>query len=314
VCAILWAKISEKQKFMNSLSNKEECIGLGPRLGRGDQPCSDAHGRSVVCGREKRSVRLGKFDTESICLLKMSSSLKNVGPQRTYRERAQPSARKRLGLLEKKKDYKLRAKDFHRKEDKIKRLRQKAALKNPDEFYHAMINAGTKSKRFRQVPEDALKPRDADQHALVLSHDANYVAMKRSVELSKIESLKSALHFSASAGSGLNSRIVYVDSDEEEENRNADLETPQRKENVKGAQSKRNTIEEKRAMKADKLQRTLYRDLESRLDREEKLRNLLVSMDTERNLIGKGKRIRVKESDPYTGQPAVYKWKQQRKR
>jgi Utp11 protein len=72
------------------------------------------------------------------------------------------SERKRLGLLEKHKDYKLRAKDYHRKEDAIKArlrsararaasshpstqvLRNKAALRNPDEFYFAMEKARTK--------------------------------------------------------------------------------------------------------------------------------------------------------------------------
>jgi len=53
-------------------------------------------------------------------------------------------ARRKYGLLEKKKDYVLRAKDFHRKEKTIKSLRKKAEERNPDEFYFAMEKARTK--------------------------------------------------------------------------------------------------------------------------------------------------------------------------
>lgn len=68
------------------------------------------------------------------------SSLKNIVKTRTYRERSQPAARKQLGLLEKKKDYKLRANDFHKKQDALKVLKEKAAFKNPDEFYYKMTH------------------------------------------------------------------------------------------------------------------------------------------------------------------------------
>ncbi|RWV92076.1 hypothetical protein GW17_00045588 [Ensete ventricosum] len=60
------------------------------------------------------------------------SSLRNAIPRRTHKERAQPyvnflqfQERKRFGLLEKHKDYVLRARAFHQKEDtltKIERL------------------------------------------------------------------------------------------------------------------------------------------------------------------------------------------------
>lgn len=60
-------------------------------------------------------------------------------------ERAQPQHRKKLGLLEKHADYVKRARDFHSKEDRIQKLREKAAMRNKDEFYFAMVNSKTKA-------------------------------------------------------------------------------------------------------------------------------------------------------------------------
>lgn len=71
------------------------------------------------------------------------ASLRKAAPSRTYQERHQPHARERFGLLEKHKDYVLRARDFHKKQDELQRLRVKAALRNPDEFYHHMTRSRT---------------------------------------------------------------------------------------------------------------------------------------------------------------------------
>ena len=58
---------------------------------------------------------------------------------KVHRERSQPIARQSLGILEKKKDYKIRADYQHRTTAVRKDLTLKAALKNPDEFNTRMI-------------------------------------------------------------------------------------------------------------------------------------------------------------------------------
>jgi hypothetical protein len=47
----------------------------------------------------------------------------------------------RLGILEKKKDFQKRAKHLHKKKEYIDTLKEKAFLRNPEEFAYGMINA-----------------------------------------------------------------------------------------------------------------------------------------------------------------------------
>ena len=83
------------------------------------------------------------------------SSLRNAVKLITHKERSQPQNRSDLGLLEKKKDYKLRAKDYHLKEEQLKAMKSKASLRNPDEFYFGMNRStvvdGTHKKQIRHV-------------------------------------------------------------------------------------------------------------------------------------------------------------------
>ena len=67
------------------------------------------------------------------------SSWRNAVKDKVHKERAQPMARQSLGLLEKKKDYKIRAEHQHKKDKLMRELKLKAALKNPDEFHTRMI-------------------------------------------------------------------------------------------------------------------------------------------------------------------------------
>lgn len=72
------------------------------------------------------------------------SSLRNSLHRRNHKERGQLAHRERLGVLEKHKDYVLRARDYHSKQDRLTRLRQKAADRNKDEFYFGMNKEKTK--------------------------------------------------------------------------------------------------------------------------------------------------------------------------
>jgi U3 small nucleolar RNA-associated protein 11 len=97
------------------------------------------------------------------------SSFKNAFKGRAHKERSQPSSRKRLGFLEKKQDYQIRAKNFGIKKNKLKALKRRAALRNPDEFNFGMVNAHLEDgvhvsdKKEEKVPKEALlKRKDQD--------------------------------------------------------------------------------------------------------------------------------------------------------
>lgn len=74
----------------------------------------------------------------------MTSSLRNSVHRRNHKERSQLTHRSKLGLLEKHADYVKRARDYHSKQDRLTRLKQKAAERNKDEFYFSMTGEKTK--------------------------------------------------------------------------------------------------------------------------------------------------------------------------
>lgn len=71
------------------------------------------------------------------------SSLRNAVQRRNHKERAQPTERANWGLLEKHKDYSLRAADHNAKKRKLRALQAKAADRNEDEFYYGMMSSST---------------------------------------------------------------------------------------------------------------------------------------------------------------------------
>ena len=157
------------------------------------------------------------------------SSLRNAVKRVTHKERGQPQHRAHLGLLEKKKDYKARATDYHRKEDRIAAARQKAAFRNPDEFYFGMNNAQVSNGKHRKTVQAEQKDFEAqvgtDTVRIMKDQDLSYVRMQKQRDSKKIERLQSSLHYidggADTAGSGASKKrkhTVFVDSKEDAAN------------------------------------------------------------------------------------------------
>ncbi|CAI2174455.1 14636_t:CDS:2 [Funneliformis geosporum] len=120
------------------------------------------------------------------------SSLRNALQRRNHKERAQPRFRQKYGLLEKRKDYVLRARDYHSKQDRLKAMREKAYFRNPDEFYFKMINSKTKDGVHVLEHDSALS---GEAIKLMKSQDLSYVKTQRDLGNKKIEKIQSELHF-----------------------------------------------------------------------------------------------------------------------
>ncbi|EGI66001.1 Putative U3 small nucleolar RNA-associated protein 11 [Acromyrmex echinatior] len=127
--------------------------------------------------------------------------------QKTHREYHQLEARKYLGLLEKKKDYIIRARDLQEKRATIELLRKRALNKNPDEFH--MINSKVVNGVHREKDkEDQHTP---EQIKLMETQDLRYVAYKRNIEAKKIDTLQSQLHIIDAANETHNQHIFFLD-------------------------------------------------------------------------------------------------------
>jgi len=241
--------------------------------------------------------------------------------RKTHKERAQPAARAKFGLLEKHKDYVQRARDFHRKQGQLKILREKAAFRNPDEFYFKMQSSSTK-RGVHQVNRD--NSLDDDTIKLLKSQDMNYVKMKLQTEKRKLDKLEGDLHcLSAMAAiPKQNKHTIFLDSDEEPE----DLDLAEYFDTVPELldqshnRQRKDQLEEynepkipgRTLKKMQKEKERRYLEITEREKRKRKLERAAKHLETERLLMGKGKKRKIKKAE--NGQPAQYVWRQERKR
>jgi len=127
------------------------------------------------------------------------SSMRNAVHRRSHRERAQPAERQRLGLLEKHKDYSLRAKDYNKKKATLKSLRQKAADRNEDEFYFGMLSRrgpGSTLSRTRKSFTGAVdgdrgnRAMDMETVRMLKTQDVGYLRTVRNVVAKEVRELE----------------------------------------------------------------------------------------------------------------------------
>ncbi|KAF9269994.1 small-subunit processome [Marasmius fiardii PR-910] len=121
----------------------------------------------------------------------MTSSLRNSIHRRNHKERSQLAHRAKLGLLEKHSDYVKRARDYHSKQDRLTRLKQKAAERNKDEFYFSMVKE--KTKRGVHVKSRGNVALPTDMVKVLKTQDENYVRTMRASNMKKIDKMKHQL-------------------------------------------------------------------------------------------------------------------------
>lgn len=252
------------------------------------------------------------------------SSLRNAVKRVAHKERSQPAARKKLGLLEKHKDYVERAKDFKKKRKFISNLKKKADNRNPDEFYFKMNKSKVRNGVHR---DDADNSMDASMVKLLKTQDLGYLVHKKAVDLRKAEKLQDNLHLIGASKS--KNHTIFVDS--KEEVRDFDVAThfetaPElagrsfNRPRVADLESQ-NSSSFKDLKALEKIQRAAatsstqsYKDLEHRSNRAKKLGKVINRLQLQRNLMGKGtkEKIKKRDSDGIETGAVVYKWKRQR--
>ncbi|KAF9897764.1 UTP11-like, U3 small nucleolar ribonucleoprotein [Lobosporangium transversale] len=271
------------------------------------------------------------------------SSLRNAVHRRNHKERAQPLARQKYGLLEKKKDYVARARDYHSKQDRLKAMREKAAFRNPDEFYFKMINTRTKegvhiTERNQKFSHDFLK--------LLSTQDLNYVTQQRDIGRKRIERMQQSMVLlddvgdapgefgdddeepSGSLNSGSSSiqkpknHIVFVDNEDEVKSfdpaKHFDTapELVHRKFNRPRTEQLKKQLIAPHVNKAEvkataKERQQAMKELISRMEREETMSKLEQEMTLRKNLMLKGRRQKIGVDKDGL---AKYKWKADRKK
>lgn len=268
-----------------------------------------------------------------------SEGLKHVVHKRVHLERPQPSGRAKLGYLEKHKDFVKRAKDYNKKQDKLKHLYRKAYFKNPDEFSVNML-------QYKRQRDGALvkqeKHLDDDQLKLVDSQDARYVGMREVIDRKSVEKRKERLQFLDAEKP--NKHVVFVD-EEEGSSASSSKTKASSSASAKGKRKaasleefdvaqyfdthpallgrKSNRLRMKQLQtkaltdQSELLEATTqaYGELFHRQERARKLKVAREELELRKHLREKGRRKKVADAKSGdNGHPAIYKWEYKRKR
>ncbi|XP_073015541.1 probable U3 small nucleolar RNA-associated protein 11 [Primulina eburnea] len=228
-------------------------------------------------------------------------SLRNAIPRKAHKERAQPHLRRKFWLLEKHKDYVIRARAYHQKEQTLLKLKEKAALRNPDEFYFKKIK--TKIVGGVHKPEFQANKYTNEELMLMKTQDIGNILQKLQTEKKKIERLNGMLH---SLDNQSSSKHVYYADNGEEEAREVPKKVSEQG-NPSAFKDLPNVI----------LRKTYssYRELEARKKRLKGLEKIYTDMSMQKELQKRGKKRKLREDEMVspTSRP-VYKWRQERKR
>ncbi|KAJ1620535.1 putative u3 small nucleolar rna-associated protein 11 [Pavlovales sp. CCMP2436] len=273
------------------------------------------------------------------------SSLRNAVRRRPYKERAQPKVRESFGLLEKHKDYKLRAKDYNSKQKRLKSLKEKAAQRNPEEFYYGMVRSKTKDGVHKG--ETAIKPMPPRVMRVIKAQDSLYLASKRTSEGHKIERLRASLHDMEPNAGGTHTLFVEDEAEAEAFDMATHFDTApelahRRFNRIRTATLATETVKVPKEVRAlaeandggraldkwlggvERQQRAAYTQLEQRVGRKAKIGAQVDHLEQQRALMGNGaKKKRTVTTTTRAGEDgaagqvqkrAVYKWKTERKR
>jgi len=242
-----------------------------------------------------------------------------------------------LGLLEKHKDYKQRAVNYHKKEKRLTALKEKAGMRNPDEFYFGMNNAEVKDGKHRSTDKKHMEDNAAtlgpEAVRVMKTQDLKYLRAAIERERKKGGRMKAGLQ---SVGVGGGKKTLFREREEEagedwgeergegggeeEEEEGYDEEYDLDIEGLKAGQKKVLTErEEKKAKRKERKAGEMltkekvkaYAEMNAREARRVELEKVLKVMELERNLQGGGRKRKVGEGKDGVG---VFKWRRQRKR
>jgi len=187
----------------------------------------------------------------------------------------------------------LRAKDFQKKQEKLQKLKEKAANRNPDEYFFKMINSQNVKGVHRG--ESKSKVYTEEEMKVLRKQDAGFLISKAQSEMKKVERLRSSV---LPVSANTNKHVYFVEDGDEVENA---------RERVVNRPAE--------PLQVPRVRKKLTKEMQERTERAAKLKEMASAVDLQKQLSGKGRKrkLRSGELENPSKQP-VYRWKIERKR